>query len=94
MVILSKGTKVRIKDDLVIGVKYGDNSMGESAIELLECMKYYLGKDAVITESFPVKGVYRLDDLYWWHSSMFTVLSPKKGGANGAGYRTVSDRKA
>lgn len=99
MNIYPVGTIVRVRDDLEVGKCYGDTT-NQCDVELIDSMKVWLGREAVITDDRAAKyGCYILDGAYWWNQEMFEVVSPnvkadpKEGDRNG-GDRELSDREA
>ena len=56
------GDKVRIRDDLVIGRKYGK-------LEFTYAMDRFRTDTAYVT-AVPAVGIYRLDELFFWDEEM------------------------
>lgn len=76
MKIYPVGTIVRVRDDLEVGKCYGDIT-SQCDVELIDCMKGWLGREAVITDNSAAKyGCYILDGLFWWNEEMFEAVSP------------------
>lgn len=84
MKIYPVGTIVRVRDDLEVGKCYGD-TISQCDVELIDSMKVWLGREAVITDDRAAKyGCYILDGAYWWNQEMFEAASavkadPKEG---------------
>ena len=63
------GDKVKIKEDLVVDVTYGDDSFTEE-------MEQYKGKTATITDTYFGKYEIDIDDGSWcWTEEMFEDLN-------------------
>lgn len=93
MNIYPVGTIVRVRDDLEVGKCYGDIT-SQCDVELIDSMKGWLGREAVITDNSAAKyGCYILDGLFWWNEEMFEAVSPNVKADPKEGDRNGGDRE-